>query len=403
MPLANSPEQPLALRVVAQQVAAWVGRLGRVWVEGQVTQVSRRPGQGTVFLTLRDPVADVSMSVTVPRSVFDPLELGDGARVVCQVKPEVWLGRGALQLVAYDIRPVGVGALLARLEALKVVLAAEGLFAAERKRPLPFLPRQVGLITGRASAAMRDVHENARRRWPAVSFITREVAVQGPGAVTAILAALAELDRIPEVDVIVLARGGGSVEDLLPFSDEALCRAVVACRSPVVSAIGHEPDAPLVDFVADVRCSTPTDAGKRVVPDVGEERARVERAAAAGRRALELRLGHERRTLDRLAATPALDQLVRAHGEALNSLRHRAFRHLQGRLAHAASDVDGLRSRVRALSPLATLERGYALVLAPDGSVLRSVAGARPGDEVTVRLADGLLSAVTSRVTPTGR
>jgi exodeoxyribonuclease VII large subunit len=396
--LETTAERPVPLRVVAQQLAAWVGRLGRIWVEGQVTQVSRRPGQATVFLTLRDPVADVSMQVTAHRSVVEGLELGDGARVVCHVKPEVWLGRGSLQLVAHDIRPVGVGALLARLEALKRVLAAEGLFSAEHKKPLPFLPRQVGLVTGRASAAERDVVENARRRWPAVSFVVREVAVQGPGAVSAVLAALDELDRMPAVDVVVLARGGGSVEDLLPFSDEALCRAVFSCRTPVIAAIGHEPDSPLVDFVADVRCSTPTDAGKRVVPDVTEERIRVERAAETGRRALARRLEHERQLLDRLAARPALDQLVAAHARSVAELGDRTRRCLHARLAHAGSDIDGLRARVRALSPLATLERGYALVVAADGSLLGSVSAVAAGDEVAIRLRDGSVAAVVRAV-----
>ncbi len=397
MALETSAETPVPLRVVAQQVAGWVGRLGRIWVEGQVTQVSRRPG--TIFLTLRDPVADVSMSVTTQRRVVEDLDLRDGSHVVCLVKPEVYLGRGALQLVAYEIRPVGVGALLARLEALKVVLAGEGLFAAERKQPLPFLPRRVGLVTGRASAAMRDVVENARRRWPAVDFEIREVAVQGPGAVSAVVEALGSLDRAADVDVVVLARGGGSVEDLLPFSDETLCRAVAACRTPVVSAIGHEPDAPLVDFVADVRCSTPTDAGRRVVPDVAEGRVRIDRAAAAARRSLVARLDQERRLLDRASVRPALLRLVGQHVLDVNALQHRAFRHLEGRLAHAGSDVESLRSRVRALSPLATLDRGYALALGPGGTALRSVADATAGEQVTVRLADGSLVTTVESVT----
>jgi exodeoxyribonuclease VII large subunit len=398
MALANSAEAPVPLRVVAQQVAGWVGRLGRIWVEGQVTQVSRRPG--TIFLTLRDPVADVSMTVTTQRRVVEDLDLRDGSHVVCLVKPEVYIGRGSLNLVAYEIRPVGVGALLARLEALKVVLAGEGLFAAERKQPLPFLPRRVGLVTGRASAAMRDVVENARRRWPAVEFEVREVAVQGTTAVTSVLEALGSLDRAAEVDVIVLARGGGSVEDLLPFSDETLCRAVAACRTPVVSAIGHEPDSPLVDFVADVRCSTPTDAGKRVVPDVAEERIRIDRAATAARRALTARLDHERRTLDRASLRPALVRLVGQHVLDVNALQHRAFRHLEGRLAHAGSDIESLRSRVRALSPLATLERGYALVLDPDGAVVLSVAGVTVDDAVSLRLSDGSIHAVVTGTKP---
>lgn len=372
MPLESSPEQPLPLRTVARAIADWVGRLGRVWVEGQVAQVNQRPGQGMAFLTLRDSAADVSMQVTAGRAVLAGLAgpLREGARVVCWVQPEVWAGRGTLRLTAYDIREIGLGELLARLEALKKVLAAEGLFAPARKRPLPFLPRLVGLVTGRAGAAERDVVENARRRWPGVRFEVRQVAVQGAAAVPNILGALRDLNAMPEVDVIVLARGGGSVEDLLPFSDETLCRAVAACRTPVVSAIGHEPDTPLVDFVADVRCSTPTDAGKRIVPDVTEEKQRIERARTSVNRAVLVRLAHDRRHVEQT--------------------RDRLRRRLSGRIEAALSDTDQLRARVRALSPLATLERGYAVLLR-GGAIVRSVAEVSPGDQLAVRLADGTL------------
>src|SRR4051794_639446 len=285
MGLDNSAEAPLPVRTVARSIAEWVGRLGRVWVEGQVTQLSFRPG--TVFLTLRDPVADVSLSVTCARAVCEAVvpPLQEGARIVVPGQPVVPLLRSSLQLQALEIRPVGVGELLARLERLKGVLRAEGLFDPARKKSLPFLPRTVGLITGRESAAERDVLENARRRWPAVRFDVRPVAVQGHLAVEQCIAALAALDREPEVDVIVVARGGGSVEDLLPFSDEALCRAVVACRTPVVSAIGHEQDSPLLDGVADVRCSTPTEAGRRLVPGLAEETARIPGLRDRARRA----------------------------------------------------------------------------------------------------------------------
>jgi len=296
--------------------------------------------------------------------------LREGARVVCWVKPEVWAGRGALRLVAHEIRPVGLGALLARIEALKKVLAAEGLFAPERKRPLPFLPRTVGLVTGRASAAERDVVENARRRWSAVMFETRTVPVQGAGAVAAMIEALRELDRAGHVDVIVIARGGGSVEDLLPFSDEALCRAVAGCRTPVVSAIGHEPDTPLIDFVADLRCSTPTDAGKRVVPDVAEERDRIGR--------------------DRLRLHQAVQHAIRHDTSALTNARSRIRQRLSTQIRSAGTDVDHLRARTRALSPLATLERGYAVVLR-EGAVVRSVLEVEPGTALDLRLADGTL------------
>ncbi|MBO0892025.1 MAG: exodeoxyribonuclease VII large subunit, partial [Acidothermales bacterium] len=286
--LETSPERPVPVRTAAQLIAQWVGRLGRVWVDGQVTEVSRRQGAATVFLTLRDPVAQVSLRVTCPRQVFDGVRppLVDGARVVVHGKPEMYVARGQLSLATTDIRPVGVGELLARLERLRQILASEGLFAAERKRRPPFLPGRIGLVCGRDSAAERDVRENARRRWPAVRFRVEQVAVQGPYAATDVADAVARLDNDPEVDVIVVARGGGSLEDLLPFSDEGLLRAVATCRTPVVSAVGHEQDTPLLDLVADVRASTPTDAAKRVVPDVGEETALVTALRDRGRRHL---------------------------------------------------------------------------------------------------------------------
>lgn len=278
MALNTSAEAPLPVGEVSRLIGGWIDRLGAIWVEGQITQLSRRPGAGVVFLTLRDPSHDISVSVTCFRQVFDRIAdvVSEGARVVVLAKPEWYAPRGQLSLRATDIRPVGIGELLVRLEQLKKSLAAEGLFAPARKKPLPFLPQLIGLVSGRASAAERDVLENARRRWPAVRFEVRNTAVQGVNAVSQVVQAIEELDALPEVDVIVVARGGGSVEDLLPFSDEQLIRAVAACRTPVVSAIGHEPDSPLLDLVADLRASTPTDAAKKVVPDVGEELEKVQ-------------------------------------------------------------------------------------------------------------------------------
>lgn len=386
----------MPVRTVARHIAEWVGRLGKVWVEGQVTEVSKRPG--TVFLTLRDPVADVSLRVTCARGVCDAVipPLADGARVVVHAKPDFYLSRGTLSLTAYEIRPVGVGELLARLERLKGVLAAEGLFAADRKRALPFLPRSVGVVTGRASAAERDVLENAKRRWPAVRFDVREVAVQGHLAVEQVIGALRSLDTAPEVDVIVLARGGGSVEDLLPFSDEALCRAVVACRTPVVSAIGHEPDTPLVDLVADVRCSTPTDAGKRVVPDVAEELARVHALRDRARRVV---VGTVERELTGLAAARSRPVLADPHvllstrdAEAAG-LRDRARRCTRAALEHAQRDLDHTLARVVALSPQATLARGYAVVQHADGSVVRDAGDVALTEALRIRVARGELQA----------
>jgi exodeoxyribonuclease VII large subunit len=398
----TSAEDPWPVRVVSAKISAWIARLGWVWVDGQVAQVSRRPGANLVFLTLRDPSAEMSLSVTCFRDDFDACDppLREGSRVVVHAKPEFYAGRGSLSLRADELRHVGLGELLARLEKLKKLLAAEGLFAAERKRRPPFLPRRVGLITGRASAAERDVRQNAAARWPSVAFEIRTVAVQGPTAVPQILDALAELDAEPEVDVIVLARGGGSVEDLLPFSDEALCRAVFACRTPVLSAIGHETDTPLVDFVADLRCSTPTDAGKRVVPDLAEERRHVEQARYRLRRAVTHLVDGERRWLAGIRSRPVLarpDTLLAGRADDVAALRARSARCLAHRLDAAASDLTHTLARLRSLSPMATLERGYAIVQRPDGAVLRTPADVSPGDQLRIRLAEGEIPAEVQR------
>jgi len=392
----STAETPLPVRTVARHIAQWVGRLGKVWVEGQVTQLSKRPG--TVFLTLRDPVADVSLSVTCPRGVCEAVvpPLVEGARLVVHAKPDFYLSRGTLSLQAYEIRPVGVGELLARLERLKGVLAAEGLFAADRKQPLPFLPSVVGLVTGRASAAERDVLENAKRRWPVVRFDVRAVAVQGHLAVEQVVAALRSLDAAREVQVIVLARGGGSVEDLLPFSDEALCRAVSACRTPVVSAIGHEPDSPLVDLVADVRCSTPTDAGKRVVPDVVEELARVHSLRDRARRVLGTTLHRELAQLAAACSRPVLADprvLVGTREDEIRAQVERARRSIAAAVARDQNDLDHTRARVVALSPQATLDRGYAVVQHADGSVVRDPGDVALTEELRIRVAAGELQA----------
>ncbi|MFG1928156.1 exodeoxyribonuclease VII large subunit [Cryptosporangium sp. NPDC048952] len=397
----SSAEAPWPVRIVSMKIGQWVARLGDVWVEGQVAQVSRRPGAPTVFLTLRDPAADISIPVTCPRIVFDAVQppLSEGARVLVHAKPDYYLQRGSLSLRATELRAVGIGELLARLARLKELLAAEGLFATERKRRLPFLPGTIGLITGRASAAERDVLENARRRWPAVRFTVRPVAVQGTTAVTQILEALRELDADPEVDVIVLARGGGSVEDLLPFSDETLCRAVFGCRTPVVSAIGHETDTPLVDYVADVRASTPTDAAKRVVPDLSEERQRIDVARQRLRRGVLSRLEAGQQWLDGVRSRPAFAQptvLVEQREVEVDGLRERARRTLAHRLDAAGGELAQVRARVRALSPQATLDRGYAVVQRADGAVLRDAADASPGDALRVRLAAGELPALVT-------
>ncbi|WP_432488601.1 exodeoxyribonuclease VII large subunit [Kineococcus sp. SYSU DK018] len=403
----TSAENPWPVRLLASKIDAYVARMPWTWVEGQVVQVNDRPGAHVVFLTLRDADTDMSLPVTLTRRVLARLRdvlpdgLRHGTRVVVHAKPEFYAKRGSLSLAADDVRPVGVGELLARLEHLKRVLSAEGLFDAERKQPLPFLPRVVGLVCGRASAAERDVVDNARLRWPAVRFEVREVAVQGPAAVTEVVAAVRELDALPEVDVVVVARGGGSVEDLLPFSNEALVRAVAAVRTPVVSAIGHEVDSPLLDLVADVRASTPTDAARRVVPDVAEELAGVAQLRSRARRAVSARVEREEAGLRALRSRPVLAAphvLVDGPGAEVARLRERARRGLGGRLERAAVEVGHLRASVRALSPRSTLLRGYAVVQAvgPEGPrVVREPSDAPPGTRLRVRLADGELTART--------
>ncbi|MBM0237495.1 exodeoxyribonuclease VII large subunit [Micromonospora sp. ATA32] len=394
----STPEEPWPVRVVSQKVGAWIAKLGWVWVDGQVAQISRRPGATTVFLTLRDPSADLSLTVTTHRDVLDAgaPELREGARVVLHAKPEFYAARGTLSLRADEIRQVGLGELLARLEKLKKLLAAEGLFDRARKRRLPFLPGRIGLITGRASAAERDVLTNARRRWPAVEFRTVNVAVQGPSAVPQIIDALKVLDADESIDVIVLARGGGSIEDLLPFSDEALCRAVFACRTPVVSAIGHETDAPLVDYVADLRASTPTDAAKRVVPDLTEEVRLIQQARSRLERAVRNLVDREAHRLDALRSRPVLARpqvMVDQRAAELTALRDRTGRCLDHRLGAAADDLRHTLARLRALSPAATLDRGYAIVQRADGHVVRAATEVAKGDPLRVRLAEGELAA----------
>ncbi|MEU8764936.1 exodeoxyribonuclease VII large subunit [Streptomyces sp. NPDC048659] len=394
MALNTSAEAPLPVGEVSRLIGGWIDRLGAIWVEGQITQLSRRPGAGVVFLTLRDPSYDISINVTCYRQVFDAVAdvVSEGARVVVHAKPEWYAPRGQLSLRAAEIKPVGVGELLARLEQLKRSLGAEGLFALDRKRPLPFLPQLVGLVCGRASAAERDVLENARRRWPAVRFEVRNVAVQGVKAVPQVIGAVRELDAHEEVDVIVVARGGGSVEDLLPFSDEQLVRAVAACRTPVVSAIGHEPDSPLLDLVADLRASTPTDAAKKVVPDVGEELERVRGLRDRALRTVRGLLDREERGLAQALARPVMERprrMVEVREEEVAALLARGRRTFGHLLDRAESELSHTRARVRALSPAATMERGYAVLQRADGSVVRDPAEVAADEELRARVAAG--------------
>jgi exodeoxyribonuclease VII large subunit len=397
----TSPDAPWPVRTVARKIADWIAKLGAVWVEGQITQISARPGTATAFLTLRDPAADVSITLTCPTGMAR--ELTEGSRVVVHGRPGYFLNRGTLSLRVDEIRAVGIGELLARIERLRRAMANEGLFDPRRKRPLPFLPNQIGLITGRASAAEHDVLTNAQARWPAARFTIVNVAVQGALAVPQILKALDRLDRDPEVDVIVLARGGGSVEDLLPFSDETLCRAVAACGTPVVSAIGHEPDTPLLDHVADLRCSTPTDAGKRVVPDLAEETHRIRTLRDRGRRALHGWVDRERRLLAALRSRPVLADPIApltARGTEISGLRERARRAILSSLAAERTALTATTARLVTLGPAATLARGYAIVQRIDehgvDGVVRSTRDAPAGTPLRLRFVDGAVSALVT-------
>ncbi len=393
--LETSAESPVPVRVVAIRIGEWIARLGEIWVDGQIAQLNRRPGVATQFLTLRDPDANISLSVTCPRGVL-PDTVSEGSRVVLRARPDFYLERGTLSLRATEVRQVGLGELLARLEALRRLLAAEGLFAADRKRPLPFLPRRIGLITGRASAAERDVVENARRRLPRAQFRLANVAMQGASAVNEVVDALAVLDADPEVEVIVIARGGGSVEDLLPFSNESLVRAVSNARTPVVSAIGHESDRPLLDLVADLAASTPTDAAKHVVPDLAAELRVVAELRDRARSSVRTRVSRERELMsglpDRLRRT--LRGRLDREAEDAQRLRNRARIRLTGLVDSARADLEHVRARVNSLSPQATLERGYAVVRRADGSVVREPAQAL--GPLRVRVAGGEFAATAS-------
>ncbi len=392
----TTPDRPWPVRHLAPKIADYIAKMPPVWVEGQVLNLKK--WNSLYFLTLRDTDLDMSLSVTAPASAIGPLaeRLADGAHLVVHARPQYHAKKGTLSFSADDVRLVGLGELLARIEHLKGVLGAEGLFDPSRKRALPFLPAVVGLIVAQQGDAEHDVVSNARARWSAVQFEIRRVTVQGPRAVPEVSAAIAELDRDPRVEVIVVARGGGSFEDLLPFSNESLVRVAAACRTPLVSAIGHHLDSPLLDLVADLRASTPTDAAKRIVPDVSEERARLSQARLRARAALTARLTREQTGLDHWRSRPVLlnpTTLVDLHESRLTVLRDHARRSLHTALVHGRAEVAGLAAQVRALSPAATLDRGYAVVRRADGHVVRDPAEVAADDPLRIRVALGELAA----------
>ena len=397
--LENSADEPLPVRVISEAIGDYLSKLGPVWIEGELSEVSVRPGAAMVFMRLRDTSADMSLSIMCHKSVITATApLPPNARVVMYAKVSWYAKSGSLSMNVKEIRQVGVGELLARLEELKNNLAVEGLFDSERKQPLPFLPKVVGLICGRNSDAEKDVVENAKRRWPAVQFEIREVAVQGAAAVVEVSAALRELDANPDVDVIIITRGGGSFEDLLPFSDESLVRLVAGAKTPIVSAIGHEKDAPLLDLVADWRASTPTDAGKRVVPDLAEELKKISNLQDRSYRYLASMISHEFSAISAVKSRPIFRDplvMVSSRAEQITNLQMRSMRAMENELAIGAEELESLKVGIRTLSPQSTLDRGYAVVLTADGEIVRKASMLAPGDHISIKVAEGVVAATT--------
>lgn len=385
------PELPFAVHHIAQLMSDYIGRLGQAWIEGQLLEV--RETRALTYMKLRDTDREEVISIYMQTSAFHDVSpaVEQGSRVVIQGKADWWPKKGSLQFKVLQLRAVGLGELMARIEALRNLLAAEGLFNEDRKKPLPFLPRRVGLICGQNSDAMFDVIENAKRRWPDVEFVVREVPVQGPSAVKQITTSLSELDAIDDIDVIVIARGGGSFEDLLPFSDETLIRAVSKCVTPVVAAIGHEEDRPLIDYVADYRASTPTDAARKIVPDVVQELSDLRNTRVRALQLVTSRLELEQQALTSLRERPALANPAELIDQRL--LDNTAQREgIYARVRHAidlqSSIITGYAATLRALSPQGTLERGFSIVRKA-GHVINSADAVNSGDSLSVRTASG--------------
>ena len=395
----TSSESPAPVRVVSEAIKEYIDRLGPIWIEGEISELNERSG-GMAFMRLRDTSADMSISVMCYKTVLASVQpLPANARVVIHAKPSWFTKNGSLTMSAKEIRQVGVGELLARLEALKEKLAAEGLFSADRKIALPRLPRTVGLICGRNTDAEKDVVENARRRWPSVQFEIREVAVQGAAAVVEVSAALSELEANPEVDVIIITRGGGSFEDLLPFSDESLVRLAASCTTPIVSAIGHEKDSPLLDLVADYRASTPTDAAKRVVPDIAQEISDIEKIRDRMYRRLLSTIDYELNQIAQLRNRPVMKDpsvMVTTRRDEIKAWRDRSHRSFASILEIEKKELKGVRDHLRSLSPQSTMDRGYAVVQLEDGSIVRDASKAKAGTRLRIRVAKGETSATVN-------
>ncbi|WP_235833219.1 exodeoxyribonuclease VII large subunit [Orlajensenia flava] len=396
-PPLTTPDAPWPVAVFSSKIHDYIDRLGTVWVEGELTQWNA--SSGTVYGKLKDLSADATVSIKLWSSTVAklPEKFAQGDRVVALVKADWWVKGGTLTMNVITLKHVGIGDLLERLERLRSQLATEGLFAADRKKRLPFLPHCIGLVTGKDSDAEKDVLRNAQLRWPAVDFRVIHAAVQGDRCAPEVTAAIRRLDADPQVDVIIVARGGGDFQNLLGFSDERVVRAAATASTPIVSAIGHEADRPLLDEVADLRASTPTDAAKRVVPDVSEERDRVGQALARMSGRITTLLRHEFDRIAQLRSRPVLaggDWIVDERANELTYALDRGTELLDRTLERAAAQTGELATRLRALSPQATLDRGYAIAQLPDGHVLRAADQAPEGTDLLLTLAHG---AVRSR------
>lgn len=396
-------DAPWPVATLAGKIRGWIERLGTAWVEGEITQWG--VSGGNVYGKLKDLNEDATVSFTIWSSVKAriPADLKQGDRVIAAIKPNFWVKGGTLTMQVFDMRHVGLGDLLERLERLRQQLTAEGLFAPDRKKRLPFLPHTIGLVTGKDSDAEKDVLRNAQLRWPQVRFRTVYAAVQGERTVSEVTAAIRTLDADPEVEVIIVARGGGDFQNLLGFSDEVLVRAAAAAVTPIVSAIGHEADRPLLDEVADLRASTPTDAAKRVVPDVAEELARVQQARARiGMRVTHMiaaeidRIGHLR-TRPLLASS---SWIVDSRSEELTRFVARGAELVERRVDREATRVAELRGQLRALSPQGTLDRGYAIVQLASGHVVTAPEEMPSGTGLRLTVSGGAVAATAGDPIP---
>ncbi|MFZ9797207.1 MAG: exodeoxyribonuclease VII large subunit [Candidatus Nanopelagicales bacterium] len=387
----QSPEEAIQVKDASRALSEIISSMPSVWIEGQITSIKIRPGSDWVFVDLRDVSAEATLNVVFNRSVLDdaPSEIESGQRVLVHGKPEFWMNRGSLVFRARRIQPVGLGELMIALEKLKQQLLKEGLFAPEKKKPIPFLPKKIGLICGRASAAMKDVMENTRLRWPGIKFDVHEVAVQGVKSSSEVRAALAQLNAENEVEVIVITRGGGSFEDLLPFSDEMLLRAVAASNIPVISAIGHEQDNPLLDYVADLRASTPTDAASKLVPDLEDEIELIDDWVFRMREIIANRIEREQTSLERLLEKSALDspkEFIQSHRDVIIDLKTNLRNLISTKIYTEQTWFKPRLAQLRTLSPLSTLARGFALVQKNDGKLVRKESDVNSGDLLKIRL-----------------